>query len=292
MIKSMTGFGKCNGIQGDISFLVELKAVNHRYLEIQQKLSYGYGFLEDKIKSFLKEKISRGKLDVFVSIDVINSDLCTIDVNHGLVSSYVSALKEISQKYEVSFDVGASFIAKCSDVLSVKTLSVDEEKVWNALKPFLAQAVTSLLNMRESEGLNIKNDLEFRAKKIIDMFSSIEPLSCESCEKYKQRLEKRILELLPIDDIAKQRITTEAAIFADKSDVTEEIIRLRSHFEQFFKLLNSDEAVGRKLDFLVQEINREVNTIGSKSSNTEISHIVVEIKAELEKIREQVQNIE
>ncbi len=292
MIKSMTGFGKSSSVVNDISFSVEIKAVNHRYFEVQQKITSGYGFLEDKIKTYLKGRINRGKLDIFVSINTTCQSDNSIEVNHALVSSYIAALREIASNYDIPFDVSTSFISKFNDVLLLKKQVENEDNIWLAFEPVLAQATDNLIEMKVSEGVNISNDLTNRTKNATKMLSSLEPLASESCKVYRQKLEKRITEFVPVDDISKQRILTEVAIFADKSDITEEIVRLRSHFEQFFTMLNSDESIGRKLDFLLQEMNREINTIGSKSSRTEISYIVVEIKSELEKIREQVQNIE
>lgn len=292
MVRSMTGFGRAEKVFGGIEVTVEIKSVNHRYFEFSSRVPRNYAFLEEKLKSFLKEKVSRGKVEVYVTINNSNDDAVEIEVDRFFTDGYVKALKSLAKLYGVKNDITASVIARNSDVFSVKKKSVDEEAVTNAVLETTADAVTAFISMREVEGAKLKEDVLNRTDFILDKVSFVEKRSPETVKQYKDRLYDKIKELLSDAQVDEQRLITETAIFADKVAVAEETVRLRSHIAQLTELLNSDEAVGRKLDFLIQEMNREANTIGSKAQDIDIAHTVVDIKSEIEKIREQIQNVE
>lgn len=292
MIRSMTGFGRSERVTSSHAIIVEVKSVNHRYFEFSSRVPRGYGFLEEKLKSYLQTKISRGKVDVYVSYETLEDGDAQVQVNHDLAASYVEALHEISRRYGVKEDLSATSLSRYPDVLSVHRSPEDEGKVWKLVREVLDNALVSFLAMRETEGHRMKEDVLQRAQTILELVSKIEFRSPQTVEEYKAKLYARLKEMLGDVPIDEQRILTEAAIFADKIAVAEETVRLRSHFAQFGKMLESADPVGRKLDFLVQEMNREANTIGSKATDAEIAYMVVDIKAEIEKIREQIQNIE
>lgn len=292
MVRSMTGFGRAEKVFGGMEVTVEIKSVNHRYFEFSSRVPRNYAFLEEKLKSFLKEKVSRGKVEVYVTINNSNDDAVEIEVDRFFTDGYVKALKSLAKLYGVKNDITASVIARNSDVFSVKKKSVDEEAVTNAVLETTADAVTAFISMREVEGAKLKEDVLNRTDFILDKVSFVEKRSPETVKQYKDRLYDKIKELLSDAQVDEQRLITETAIFADKVAVAEETVRLRSHIAQLTELLNSDEAVGRKLDFLIQEMNREANTIGSKAQDIDIAHTVVDIKSEIEKIREQIQNVE
>lgn len=292
MVRSMTGYGRCDTVVNGREITVEIKSVNHRYFEANTRVTRGYGFVEDKLKKYLQTKISRGKLDVFVSIGTSDEELAKVIVNHSLASGYINALREIGMKYGLPDDITISSVARYSDIFSVHKEAQDEEELWNELKPAVDSALADFLAMRESEGERMKADVLGRAENIIRIVGEIEERSPQTVVEYKAKLTERINELLENASVDEQRILTEAAIFADKIAVDEETVRLRSHFAQMNLIMESGEPIGRKLDFIVQEMNREANTIGSKVTDAELAHKVVDIKAELEKIREQIQNIE
>ena len=292
MVRSMTGFGRAEKVFGGMEVTVEIKSVNHRYFEFSSRVPRNYAFLEEKLKSFLKERVSRGKVEVYVTINNSNDDAVEIEVDRFFTDGYVKALKSLAKLYGVKNDITASVIARNSDVFSVKKKSVDEEAVTNAVLETTADAVTAFISMREVEGAKLKEDVLNRTDFILDKVSFVEKRSPETVKQYKDRLYDKIKELLSDAQVDEQRLITETAIFADKVAVAEETVRLRSHIAQLTELLNSDEAVGRKLDFLIQEMNREANTIGSKAQDIDIAHTVVDIKSEIEKIREQIQNVE
>ncbi|MBQ4313534.1 MAG: YicC family protein [Clostridia bacterium] len=292
MIRSMTGFGRCQDTVAGKDITVEIKAVNHRYFEFSARTSRGYGFLEDKLKNFVQSKVSRGKIDMYVSIQSVDDGTVIVEINQSLAAGYVEALHTLAQEYSLAEDVTVSTLSRYPDVLNVRRAPEDEDAVWEAVKSVAEKAVESFINMREVEGAKLRADVEQRLDTILEAVAFVESKSPETLAKYEERLRARIEELLGDAKVDEQRLLTECAIFADKIAVDEETVRLRSHIEQFRDILLLDEPVGRKLDFLVQEINRETNTIGSKSQNTDIAHTVVDVKAEIEKIREQIQNIE
>jgi len=292
MIRSMTGFGRAEATVGGKLITVELKSVNHRYFEFNCRTSRGYAFLEEKLKSYVSTRVSRGKIDMFVSITSVEDSDVEVVVNNSLATAYTNAFAELSEAYKVENDLTASILARIPDVLTVHKVQEDENEIYELVFPVASEAVDKFVAMREVEGKRLSDDVMGRAKTILEIVSVIEERSPETVKEYEKRLYDRISELLESATVDQQRILTEAAIFADKVAVAEETVRLRSHFDQMELIMQSSEAVGRKLDFIMQEMNREANTIGSKVTDAELAHKVVDIKAELEKIREQIQNIE
>lgn len=291
MSNSMTGYGRCEIIKNGISYLVELKSVNHRYFEFSCRTPKGFAFLEEKLKSFFSKYIARGKVDVFVTVSGTASG-GTVNINHAFAQKYISAVRRLKKEYKLSGRINVGDIIGNNDLFVIENESVNTEEVWDAVKQAAEGACDSFLEMRQTEGARLSDDISKRCDVILNYVSKIEAASPETVLKYCERLEQRIKELLGDIDIDKQRLLTETALFADKIAVDEETVRLRSHISQVKKLLESTEPIGRKLDFVVQEMNREANTIGSKAQDIEISQTVIAIKAEIEKIREQVQNIE
>ncbi len=292
MIKSMTGYGRQEGIVNGRGIIVEVKSVNHRYFEFSSRVTRGYGFLEEKLKSYLQGKISRGKVDVFVSIETLEDTEAQVLVNHSLAGGYLNALRELSKRYGLLDDTTVTTIARYPDIFTIHKSPEDEDVIWNCVREVTDQALEGFFEMRRREGQRMKEDIAGRAKTILELVGKIEERSPETVAEYQQKLLARLTEMLHDSNIEEQRLLTEAAIFADKVAVAEETVRLRSHFAQLETMLESEEPVGRKLDFLVQEMNREANTIGSKAVDSQIAYMVVDIKAEIEKIREQIQNIE
>ncbi len=292
MVKSMTGFGRaCKEVDGYV-ITVELKSVNHRYFDFSSRCPRQYGFIDDKIKSFVNSKVARGKIDCYVGIEALNTESADVVVNNTLASAYVKALKEISTNYDLKEDFGASTVARFPDVLIVKKADEDEDKIWQLVKTVAEEAIDKFTQMRCVEGKKMYDDVYSRSQFILDTVSFIEERSPQTVKEYNDKLVERVHELLGDVTLDESRILQEVAIYADKVAVAEETVRLRSHIAQLREFISSDEPVGRKLDFLVQEINRETNTIGSKCNDVEIAKKVVEVKAEIEKIREQIQNIE
>lgn len=292
MVRSMTGFGRAVKELDGYVITVELKSVNHRYFEFSMRCPRQYGFIEEKMKSYLSARVARGKVDCFVSIDALNTEAADVVVNNTLASAYVKALKELTAAYDLREDYGASVIARFPDVLVVKKAEEDEEKIWNCVKSVADEALEKFLAMRAVEGRKMYDDIYSRSQFILDTVAFIEARSPQTVKEYNDKLIERVHELIGDVSLDEGRIIQEVAVFADKVAVAEETVRLRSHIDQLRSFLKSEEAVGRKMDFLVQEINRETNTIGSKCNDVEIARKVVDVKAEIEKIREQIQNIE
>lgn len=292
MIRSMTGYGRCEETIDGRDIIVEIKSVNHRYFEFSSRTSRGYGFLDEKLKSYLQSKLSRGKVDAYVSIETLEDTDAQVLINHSLASGYVNALHELAERYHLRDDISVSTVSRYPDIFTVHKAPDNEDVIWNAVKQVTDKALDSLISMRENEGERLKADVLQRAETIMNLVDQIEERSPETVSEYQQKLQAKLTEMLHDTNIDEQRLLTETAIFADKVAVAEETVRLRSHFDQMNIMLNSDEAIGRKLDFLVQEMNREANTIGSKAVDSKIAYMVVNIKAEIEKIREQIQNIE
>ena len=292
MIRSMTGYGRGQDTLDGLSVVVEIKSVNHRFYEYSSRLPRGYGFLDDKLKTYLQQRISRGKVDVFVQIHALEAVGSEVVVDHGLAESYLNALRELSGRYELRDDVSASALSRYPDVLTVRQAALDEDAVWSAVSQVADGALDRFIAMREVEGARMREDVLSRADTIRKAVAVVEEKSPETVRAHMEKVENRIRELLDGVPLDEARLLNEAAVFADKVAVAEETVRLNSHLDQLEQLLNCDEAIGRKLDFLVQEINRETNTIGSKCSDLALTRIVVDIKAEIEKIREQIQNIE
>lgn len=292
MLKSMTGYGREQALVGTREILVEIRSVNHRYYEFNSRTPRAYGYLDEKLKSFLNGKISRGKIEVSVSIfNQEGADAC-IEVNPTIAEGYVKALREANEYLNLNDDLALSHIMRFQDVFTVKKVTEDEEEIWNAVKGVAQSALEKFISMRETEGEKMKEDVSSRLDYIESVVGEIEKRSPLVTEAYRNRLYNKLKEVLEDKNIDESRIVTEAAIFSEKTAVDEETVRLRSHINQFRKLIESDEPVGKKLDFLVQEMNREVNTTGSKCQDLTITKMVVDLKSEIEKIREQIQNIE
>lgn len=292
MIKSMTGYGRCEKVDGGKKILAEIKSVNHRYSDYSIKVPRCYGFLEEKVRTFVSQYITRGKVDVYINIESYEESDKDIILNEELAGEYIKALYELRDKFSLKDDITVCSVARYTEIFKSERRDEDEETLWQSVKGVLGEAVEMFVKMREREGERINADLVQRVEYMKTLASEIDRRSPETVEEYKNRLYNKIKEVLGDRSIDEGRVLTEVAIFADKVAVNEETVRLASHFEEFFGILSSNEPAGRKLDFLIQEINREINTIGSKASDIKIAKIVVELKAELEKLREQIQNIE
>mgnify|MGYP000595132093 FL=1 len=292
MIKSMTGYGKSEQTIDSLNVTVEIKSVNHRYFEFSARVPREYGFLEEKLKKYCNSLITRGKVECYVSVEDLEDREMEVNVNETLAAGYVKALKELSERFGLKDDISAVTLSRYPDVITLHKASEDEERIWNAVKTVAETAVSKFIEMRETEGSKLRGDILSRADYIIECVEFIEGRSPETVREYNEKLKQRMKELLGDAAVDEQRLLNEAAIYADKIAVDEETVRLRSHISQLREFMNSSEAIGRKLDFLVQEINREANTIGSKAQDVDIAKKVIAIKAEVEKIREQVQNIE
>ena len=292
MIKSMTGFGRASAELDGYVITVELKSVNHRYFEFSSRIPRQYGFLDEKIKSYINSKVSRGKVDCFIGIEALNTEAAEVVVNNTLAQAYVKALKELEEKYELKADYGVNAVSRFPDVLVTKKAEEDEEALWIKVKSVADEAIEKFVAMRLREGEKMRDDVLSRAETILSSVEYIEKRSPETVKEYNDKLIERVHELIGDVSLDEARIIQEVAIYADKVAVAEETVRLRSHIDQLKSFLDSDEPVGRKTDFLVQEMNREINTIGSKANDVENARRGVDVKAEIEKIREQIQNIE
>jgi uncharacterized protein (TIGR00255 family) len=288
----MTGFGRAQKELEGYVISVEIKSVNHRYFEFYSRCPRQYGFIDDRLKSYVNSKVSRGKIECFVGIEALDTEAAEVRINNTLASAYIKALGELQQNYGLDKDYGASALSRFPDVLIVSKSEEDEEKLWALVKEVLDEALDKFVSMREAEGRRMYDDVYARSQFILDTVSFIEERSPQTVKEYNDKLIERVHELIGDASLDEARIIQEVAIYADKVAVAEETVRLRSHIDQLRQFLGSDEAIGRKMDFLVQEINREINTIGSKCNDVEIARKVVDVKAEIEKIREQIQNIE
>ena len=293
----MTAFGRARSItdDGSLDITAEVKSVNSRYLECTVKIPRMYSPLEDRIKSFLAENgVVRGKVEVSVSIDVLRQAGLEIAIDEGVAGSYIAALEKLRDTFGLKDDITVSRVAQNKDLFIMRKPEDDIEKDWENIRPVLAEAVSAFNAMRKAEGERLCTDILAKAASLREMAEEVRKQSEANTEGYPAKLEARIRQLLDSFDveISEQRILTEAAIFADKIAIDEEIVRLGSHFTALEQIIGTEDAAGKKLDFLVQEINREINTIGSKSGDTKIAHTVVNMKNELEKIREQIQNLE
>ena len=288
----MTGYGRCLETVNGREFTVEIRSVNNRYLDCSVKLPRSLSFAEDAVKQAVKNSISRGKVDVFVTLRSEGGLEAQVTLNTAMVEGYLAAMKQMADAYGVRDDISVSLLSRMNDVFAVEKPQVDEEQLLSDLMGVVNKALESYDAMRSTEGLALENDLRSRGNTILDLVSQVESGNAQTVIDYRTRLENKLKEVLANTSIDESRILTEAAIFADKVAVDEETVRLRSHLEQMNHMLTTGGAIGRKLDFLLQEMNRETNTIGSKCTDVRLARIVVDIKAELEKIREQTQNIE
>lgn len=292
MLRSMTGYGRSENIIDGRHIIFEIKSVNHKFFECNARLPRSCMFLEDKLKALVQGKISRGKVDVFLQLETLESTDTEVLVNHSLASAYVKALRELKEEYSLPDEVSLSLLARCPDLLSVRKAQEDEDALWAAVAEVAEAAIESFLEMRKSEGVRLQKDILEMAGHLEALVDEVEKITPETVAEYRERLQAKIEEMLGANHFDEQRVLTEVAVFADKVAVDEETVRLRSHIRQLRQLSESEEPVGRKIDFLVQEMNREANTIGSKSVNSKIAYLVVDMKSEIEKIREQIQNVE
>lgn len=292
MIKSMTGYGRATYENEGREYIVEIKSVNNRFSDISIKMPRTFNFLEEKIKKEILNNVTRGKIDIYITFNN-NSDLGKkININTEIANKYIEELKKLSQNSEIIDNISIMEITKLPDVLNIRVEESAEEVIEKELLTALNMAINSFIDMREKEGDKIKQDLENRINSISEKINTVSNISTGLVEEYIVKLEARIKELLKTDVVDQTRLAQEVVIYSDKCSVEEEITRLKSHISQFLNLLNENKAIGKKLDFLIQEMNRETNTIGSKANNLEITNYVVDLKTELENIREQVQNIE
>lgn len=297
MLKSMTAFGRARGASqsGDKDITAELKSVNSRFMDLSVRLPRSYSFLEDRIKPYLTERgISRGKIEVSVSVDLLRQQDVEITVDEAVAASYIKALETLRDTFALRDDISTMRVAQNRDIFIEKKAEDDIERDWEDVRRVLGEAVDMFLAAREREGANLREDLLGKIESLRATAKTVEALSAADVDNYAEKLETRIRQLLDKNNLQfdDSRILTEVGIFADRVAIDEELVRLESHFKAFGEIIDAPEAAGRKLDFLVQEINREINTIGSKANNTEIAHLVVEMKTVVEKIREQIQNLE
>ena len=292
MIKSMTGYGRAVETVNGREFTVELRSVNNRYLDCSVRLPRILSFAEDAVKQAVKASVSRGKVDVFISVRSESGDEVQVSLNKGVVEGYLAAMRQMVADYGISDDISVSTLSRMNDVFILEKPQVDEEQLMQDLMSVVEKALSGYDAMRCTEGQALDKDLRSRGETILALVSKVEEGNGKTVADYRARLEAKLREVLENTAIDESRILTEAAIFADKVAVDEETVRLRSHLKQMNDMLTAGGAVGRKLDFLLQEMNREANTIGSKCTDVALARIVVDIKAELEKIREQPQNIE
>lgn len=291
-MKSMTGYGRARMTLHDRDITVEIRSVNHRYLDCNVKVPRVYGFLEEAVKGAVSKVISRGKTDVYISIDASRAGDVTVTVNDQLVEAYIAALKQIRDSNGLADDISTMSVAKMPDVFLAQKQEPDIEEVKADVLTVLDAAAEEFCTMRMREGLKLREDVLGRCDTILELVAQVEERSPKCVEEYRAKLTARMNEVLAEVAIDPQRILTEAAIYADRIAVAEETVRLRSHIDQFRKMVDEDNPIGRKLDFLVQEMNREANTIGSKANDFEVARMVVDLKGEIEKIREQIQNME
>ena len=297
MLKSMTAFGRARKMSSDgaLDITAEIRSVNSRYLDCSVRMSRSVSHLEDRVKTALSEAgITRGKVEVYIGVDVLEQRGMEIALDREAARAYLAALNQLREEFGLTDDISVMRVAQNRELFVVKKPEEDDEHEWTEIRAVLSEALAGFNEMRRKEGENLCRDILGKAEKIRGMAEEVKKLSEADIAGYPQKLEQRIRKFLEDFDAeaSEQRILTEAAIYADRAAIDEELVRLDSHFKALSEIVNSDEAAGRKLDFLVQEINRETNTIGSKAGNAQIAHLVVDMKTEIEKIREQIQNLE
>lgn len=293
MIRSMTGYGRGEAASDLYKFKVEIKAVNHRYNDILIKMPRHIFYLEESIKKIIKEKISRGKVDVFINLEYINESAVDVKIDIPLAKSYKIALDNLKMELQLEDTIRLNNILSMSEVVRTERKELDEDSIWKLLREAVDMALSNIMTMRSDEGQELKRDLEIKINNVEDLALQIGERAPLVAIEYKEKLRDRINNLLEDNiELDEERLANEVAVFADKSSIDEELVRLGSHIKQFRNIIEKEDTVGRKLDFLIQEFNREINTIGSKANDITITNMVVDLKAELEKIREQVQNIE
>ena len=292
MLKSMTGYGRCERMVGGKKILAEIRSVNQRFSDYNIRVPRHLGYLEDKVRDCVSKRIFRGKVDIYIAVESFEEADTEITLNEPLAKNYIDVLNQLKNNFELEGEVTVGLVSRFSDIFRSERKEDDKDVMWELVSAVLSEAVDEFISMREREGERIEKDLSARVEYMNELAKKVEERSPQTVEEYRNRLYAKVKELLEDRDIDEGRILTEVAIFADKVAVNEETVRLSSHFEEYKKIINANEPAGRKLDFLVQEINREVNTIGSKAQDIEIGKIVVELKGEIEKFREQIQNIE
>lgn len=292
MTLSMTGYGRGVKTTADYSITIDVKSVNHRYLDINFRIPKNYAYLEDKLRRDLSQFVSRGKIDVSVNIESFINNRTQIKLNHSVITAYLASAAELKGIYAIPGELDLPTIVRLPEVFELTPVEEDQETVSQIASEALAEAMAILLAMRRREGQKLVEDFMQRINILSNLRHQITELAPSVVELYRERLTKRIQDLTGGIEVDPNRVAMEVAIFAERSDINEELVRIASHLQQFTHALNLDEPIGRKLDFLIQELNREINTIGSKANDLQISQIVIEFKAELEKLREQVQNIE
>lgn len=292
MLKSMTGYGRSSDCIDGFEISFEIRSVNNRYLDTNIRLPRIYGYLEEKIKKAIQKKAARGKVDAFLTVERPAGETAEIVLDEALVAQYVNALRKIAENHDLRNDISVSSVARFSDIFAKKVKEEDADTVWNAVEPVVEKALDAFLAMREKEGENLFRDLDARLDKMEQILEQIKGHSSQALAEYREKLETRLKEYLADTQIDESRLLTEVGIIADKIDTGEEITRLASHIDQFRKLIRQDTPSGRTMDFLTQELNREVNTIGSKCSQLAVTSLVIDAKNEIERIREQIQNIE
>lgn len=292
MARSMTGFGRCQRVINGRDITVEIKSVNHRYFEFAARIKGNYGYLEERLKSFVQGKVSRGKVDVNLFITSGAASDANVQINHELARSYINAFRELADETGLADDIKVSTLSRFPEIFVVEKRPEDEDAIWADVREVAAEALESFVAMRSAEGAKLREDISARLDVVSRLVEEVERQSPKTVEDYRNRLFAKLSDILAERGIDEQRVLTEAAIFAERVAVAEETVRLHSHVEQFREILSKEDAIGRKLDFLIQELNREVNTIGSKSQSFDIGMVVIELKSEIEKIREQIQNIE
>ena len=292
MIKSMTGFGRCEYAKGERRFVVEMKGVNHRYLDVNIRMPKKLNFFETAIRNLLKQSVQRGKVDIFISYEDLSESQVALKYNETLAGEYLRYFHEMEESFGLENDIRVSTLSRCPEVLTMEEQAVDEEELWNELKQALDGAISQFVETRGTEGENLKKDLIEKLDGMVKLADQIEERSPQILSEYRQKLETKVKELLADTQIEESRIAAEVILFADKICTDEEVVRLRSHIRHMRSTLEEKEGIGRKLDFIAQEMNREANTILSKANDIEISDRAISLKTEIEKIREQIQNIE
>lgn len=295
MIRSMTGFGRCRETVDGLDITVEIKAVNSRFLDCTTKISRAYGYLEERVKPYLTSRgVSRGKVDVWIGVEVMDSGNTVVTLDDGYLKGYLEALRRMRDEYGLRDDISVMSVARNQEIFQIQKPQEDVERDWARVLSVLEKATDAFLSVREREGESLGRDMRAKLATVRELVCEIERLSEQDISTYRERLAQRVREALEDNQITpdETRLLTECAIHADKVAVDEELVRLRTHFDAFEEILNGGEPIGRKLDFLLQEMNREINTTGSKCADAVIARHVIDVKCELEKIREQIQNLE
>ena len=292
MPKSMTGYGRSKMLFGAREITVEIRSVNHKFFEFSSRVPRQYGYIEDKLKALFSASVSRGKVETYVNISTNDGSDVSVSLNTPLAENYISALRKANAELNLTDDITLTRLSGIPDIFTVTKAETDENELWEEVKATATAAIEGFVDMRRREGERLKNDILTKLDYIEETVAKIELRSPEVTCEYRDKLYQKLSDILQDKNIDEARILTEAAIFADKTAVDEETVRLKSHVQSFRELLELDEPIGKKLDFLVQEMNREVNTTGSKSNDAEIAALVVDAKCALEKIREQIQNLE